>query len=224
MADVSILKDAEGFVFDLDGTLIDSAPDLHMIAADILHNLGLTPYSLTEIRGFIGHGLGNLVQQCLDGRNFTEVAHERQAVLDRFVRKYRLRPAVHSEIYPGTEDFLSALRAKGVKIGICTNKQHDIAATVIDELGLSRFVDSLVGGGRTQALKPDPAPIALCLSEMGVAQSAAVYIGDSETDEAAAHAAGLPFLLYEHGYRKKAVPDFSAAMSFGDFAALTESL
>lgn len=207
----------DGIVFDLDGTLIDSAPDLHAISARVLEELGLEPYSLSQITGFIGHGVASLVNQCLDGRGFSADAAERAKVLNRFLTLYAEAPADHARPFPGVEDTLQRLNAAGIRVGICTNKAHDIAARVVEALGFDKIVSCTIGGGRTPALKPDPASLLLCLEEMGIARENAVYVGDSETDEATAIAAGMPFILFLGGYRKKPVSAFQSAFSFDDY-------
>lgn len=213
------MKKLCAIVFDLDGTLVDSAPDLHAISSQILREEGLEPYSLEEMTSFIGHGVANLVKQCLDGRGVSADPAVRRELLSRFLAYYKAAPAEHARPFDGVVERLMTLKSKGLKIGICTNKAHDIAEVVIGALGFDAFTASLVGGGKTPAMKPDPSQLLLCLEEMGVSPENALYVGDSETDEATAFAASIPFILYRGGYRKKPADEFSAAFSFDDYGA-----
>lgn len=215
------MEQLNAIVFDLDGTLVDSAPDLHAISSRILREEGLEPYSLEEVSRFIGHGVPHLVRQCLDGRNVSTDPSVRGELLTRFLTYYKAAPAEYARPFPGVMDSLSHLRSRDLKIGICTNKVHDIAEIVIASLGFDKFVTSLVGGGKAGKMKPDPAPLLLCLEEMGTSPENAVYVGDSETDEATAFAASIPFILYRGGYRKKPADEFSAAFSFDDYGTFS---
>jgi phosphoglycolate phosphatase len=118
-------------------------------------------------------------------------------------------------------DALEALAARGHAIGLCTNKPEDSARAILDHFGLMPLFGAVVGGDRLAVVKPDPAPLHLCLSEMGFAAPAgAIFVGDSEVDAATARAAGLPFVLFTEGYRKGPVAALDPAALFDSFASL----
>lgn len=207
----------KGIIFDLDGTLVDSAPDLHVAANAMLAEFDLAPYSQDEIRGFIGHGIRNLVQKCLDGQAEMAACPDIETALASMIRHYSAAPATLSKLYGGLDCLLPSLAGKGMKLGVCTNKDEDIARKMIDLLGLGSFFGSVIGAAEGRKRKPDPEPVNLCLGELGLSPEETLYVGDSEADEAAAKAAALPFGFYTNGYRHAPVEAFSYAFRFDHF-------
>lgn len=205
-------------VFDLDGTLVDSAPDLHAAACAMLDERGLPPVTLDQVKSFVGNGIGKLVERCLDAVGYPDDPPGRAAALESFRAHYGADPAALTRPYTGVETMLADLAGDGYALGVCTNKPVEMAVDLLRQLGLFRYFGSVVGGGTVAALKPDPAPLVHCLAALGAAT--ALYVGDSETDAATARAAGVPFALYSGGYRKSAVEAFEAAFVFDRFEAL----
>ncbi len=138
-----------------------------------------------------------------------------------FKRHYAAAPAEKTIVFDGVREALEALKERGARMAVCTNKSEDLAWLALKGLGMNHFFDALVGGETLPVKKPDPEPLHECARRMGGAD-AVFYIGDSETDEKAAHAAGYPLLLYTAGYRKKPVEEFEAAGTFGHFSELPE--
>ena len=210
-------------VFDLDGTLIHSAPSLHHAVAAMLDDLGRPTVTLAQVTGFIGNGVARLVERSLaatggaddTGRALGDTRRARAL----FDAHYAAAPPTLTTLYPGARAALEALRAGGVTLGLCTNKPQIPAEKALAELDLSALFDVVVGGDAV-ALKPDPASLRLCLSRLGADTDTAVYVGDSETDAATARAAAAPFALYTQGYRSAPVETLGAAFAFDDFAAL----
>lgn len=200
-------------IFDLDGTLIDSVPDLAAAVNGVFAAEGAEAFTLPEIASFVGNGLAVLVARAMAARGLEASAHGRLAAA--VLAAYEAQPMARTLVYPGAADALAALQAAGHPLGLCTNKPEAAARAVLTGLGLAGFFGSIVGGGRGPALKPDPAPYLLCAEELGGGPS--VFVGDSEVDAETAAAARVPFLLFTEGYRKGPV---AAQASFADFADL----
>ena len=206
--------------FDLDGTLIDSAPDMHAAANLMLAERGLAPRTLDEIMSFVGNGVAKLVERCLNAANCPRESDMRTTALASFEAHYSAAPAERTTVYEGVRDTLEILHSESIRMGVCTNKPVEIAQDVLETLDLKPFFASVVGGGTLPVLKPDPAMLHHCVSELGCDRLEALYVGDSETDESTAKAAGMRFALYSGGYRNTPVEAFDAALIFHRFDAL----
>lgn len=203
-------------VFDLDGTLIDSAPDIHGIAKRLLAREGLAPITMAEARDFIGNGAPVFVAKMRAARGIPD--SEQARLLADFLGDYH--GAVHlTEIYPGVVAALDALAAAGFRLGICTNKPLRPTHAVLDHLGLSHHFGAVFGGDSLPVHKPDPAPLFATFTALGPT-GPRIYVGDSGVDAETAQRAGLPFLLYTEGYRKVPVADLPHDAAFSDFADL----
>ena len=202
-------------IFDLDGTLVDSVPDLQAALNTAFTAEGVAAFDLATVTSFIGNGMANLVHRGMAARGIEASAHPR--LLQATAAAYEAAPTAHSRVYPGVTLALEALKTAGHPLGICTNTPEGAARLVLDQLGLTPWFSSIVGGGRV-ALKPDPAPLRLCMRELGADQ--AIFVGDSEVDAETALAANLPFLLYTEGYRKSPAEDLPQTARFSDFSEL----
>ena len=203
-------------VFDLDGTLVDSVPDLAAALNRVFTAEGQAAFDLPTVTSFVGKGLANLVARAMEARSLDPADHKRLAA--SVLAAYEAEPSARTRIYPGVTGALDALRAKGHPLGLCTNKPEAAALLLLRDLGLAHHFDAVVGGGRIPALKPDPAPLWLCIRELGA--ESAIYVGDSEVDAETAQAARLPFLLYTEGYRKSPAAELPQTAAFSDFAEL----
>ncbi len=204
-------------IFDLDGTLIDSAPDIHAAANRVLRAEGLEEQSFTQVRSFIGRGVPHLIRQLLvaAGHGGEDVRQARMT--ERFVAGYE--DAVGLTLpYPGVAEALEHLRTAGHPLGICTNKPQAATRAVLAHLGLLDPFTVIVGGDSLAVRKPDPEPLHLAVSRLG--QPRAIFVGDSEVDAETAQAAGLPFLLFTEGYRKTPVDNLPQAGRFSHHATL----
>jgi phosphoglycolate phosphatase len=203
-------------VFDLDGTLVDSAPDIRAAVNRMLEGEGLSPLDLPTVVSFIGHGLPRLVARVMAVRGIPEDEHARLTQVTKLA--YDAAPAVLTRPYPAVPEVLESLADAGHPLGICTNKPEDSARALLADLGLAQWFGSVVGGDRLPRPKPDPAMLRTSIAELG--GGAAVFVGDSEVDAATAHAAGVPFLLFTEGYRHAPVAALNPAAMFGDHADL----
>lgn len=205
-------------IFDLDGTLCDSAPDLHSSANAMLADIDLNPLPLDLVRSFIGNGVPKLVERVMMASDIPFNADHHAELTAKFEAIYSANPADKTVLYPGVLTLLKGLKASGVPLGVCTNKVHKITLQVLEGLGISGFFGSVIGGDSLPTHKPDPAMLFACMKELGAENVA--YVGDSEVDAATAVAANIPFLLFSEGYRKSPVEDIPHDHVFADFAQL----
>ena len=210
-------------IFDLDGTLIDSAPDIHAAANRVFGRRGIG-FTRAEVQGFVGRGAPNLVARLAESRGLPFEGAAFEALLAEFLHEYEDAQGL-TTLYPGVREALDALALAGYRLGLCTNKPLAPTRAVLRHFGLEALFPVVIGGDSLPVKKPDPAPLLAALEALG--GGAAVFVGDSEVDAETAQAAAMPFLLYTEGYRKMAVealPHTAAFSDFKDLAALVAKL
>lgn len=204
-------------IFDLDGTLIHSAPDIHAAGNAVLESEGLPPIPYDQARSFIGNG----------ARVFLERMERASAGVNDPVRTERMRRTfahtyerAHAltRPYPGVPEALEALRSAGWALGLCTNKPIAPTRAILAHLRWTPLFQVVVGGDSLPVMKPDPAPLQKAMRAMG--DGPVIYVGDSEVDAATAVAAAVPFALFTEGYRKTPVDTIPHDRAFADWSAL----
>ena len=186
-------------IFDLDGTLVDSGPDLTAAMNAVLAEEGLPELAEATVRHLVGDGARALLRRgyAADGQAFPDGAAG-DALVERFIEHYRARLTDRTRPFPGAEACLDRLAGAGAALAVCTNKPHDLAVGVLEGLGLMGRFAEVLGRDSLPACKPDPAPLLEILRRTGRARG--VMIGDTMTDVAAARAAGMPVMLATFGY------------------------
>lgn len=184
-------------VFDLDGTLIDSAPDIRAAVNRMLEDEGRAPLDLPTVISFIGNGLPRLVARAMQARDCPPEDHDR--LTRATLAYYQAAPATLSRPYPGIHAALEALRSAGHRLGICTNKPEAPARAILADFDMAALFDVVVGGDTLAVRKPDPAPLIHAVEAMS---GPPVFVGDSEIDAETAARARIPFVLFTEGYRK----------------------
>lgn len=202
-------------VFDLDGTLIDSLPDIHLALNRMLAETGAAPVSEAQTRGFIGNGIPHLVRLAREAQGLPEA--RQAAMTEAMLRHYMAAPAALTRPYPGVVAALTALAGAGHRLGLCTNKALAPTQAILADLDLARHFQVVIGGDSLPQRKPDPAPLLAAFAALG---GPGLYVGDSEVDCATALAAEVPFALFTEGYRKTAPAELPHRVAFDDFAAL----
>lgn len=196
----------EAVVFDLDGTLIDSAPGLHLAACEMLAEMDLPQPDLPTVVGFIGSGAPKLVERCL--RWAGDVPGDHPEALTLFLRHYARDPMRGTTAYPGARALLAALAARGLKLGLCTNKPEAPTRAILAAMDLGPFA-AVLGGDTLPVRKPDPAPLLRVIADLGARPEATVYVGDSIVDWRTAQAARVAYIHVEGGYQTVPIPDFA---------------
>ncbi|MYM57075.1 phosphoglycolate phosphatase [Thalassovita mangrovi] len=202
-------------VFDLDGTLIHSAPDIRTIANSILRDEGLHLITLDETIDFIGNGASVFVAKMRAAREIPDVEHDR--ILGVFQDRYETVLELTAP-YPNVREALAHLTVAGHRLGLCTNKPMRATRAVLSHLSLTDPLDVIYGGDSLAQRKPDPAPLLAAFADLG--DGPCLYVGDSEVDAETADRAGVPFLLFTEGYRKTPAADLPHLATFSDFAEL----
>ncbi|MGY6696304.1 MAG: phosphoglycolate phosphatase [Roseinatronobacter sp.] len=210
-------------VFDLDGTLIDSAPDIWNAANRVLEEVKLPSVTFEQSRSFIGRGARIFVERmemAVTGENRAD----RTADLHRRFLHHYERAHENTRIYPYVPEALKDLASQGLRLGLCTNKPMAPTQAVLRHLGWAELFGSVIGGDTLPVAKPDPAPLHEAVARLGVGLSEIVYIGDSETDSETAEAAGARFGLYTEGYRKGPPDSLFHHFKFADYRQLGNHL
>ncbi len=211
-------------VFDLDGTLIDSAPDLRAAANAVLGEAGRPPLDLATIRSFVGDGVRRLIERAFaaTGPALEPAALDRATA--RYTALYEAAATVLTRPYDGVADTLRRLRGAGMTLGVCTNKPAAAAAIVLRELGLAAFFDGVSGGDSVAHRKPDPEHVLDALRRIGGTVPEAAMVGDNEHDIGAGKAAGLFTIAVTYGYARVPHAELGADRLIDRFDALAAVL
>lgn len=187
-------------VFDLDGTLVDTAPDLVRALNATMDLEGLPPVRLETVRQMVGQGARVLIERAARLRGLTYAPPRLDELTDAFIGFYRQDIARESKPFPGVEDALDALAALGAKLSVCTNKRTALSQQLLDALNLSARFSAIVGADSVPERKPHPDHYRAAVSRAGGVVRRSVMIGDSTADVAAARAAGAPAAVVSFGY------------------------
>jgi phosphoglycolate phosphatase len=209
-------------LLDLDGTLVDSVPDLAAALNRLMRARGLAGLSHSETASMVGDGVAKLVERAFAARGRTPDA----GAVGAFSADYLLHAAVETRPYPGVADGLRGLADEGWKLAVCTNKPERAARALLTALGLASLFAAIGGGDSFPVRKPDPAHLLATLKAAGGDPAHAVMAGDHANDVAAARGAGLPCIFAGWGYGAPAMAEGAAAVAhdFDDLAAMARKL
>jgi phosphoglycolate phosphatase len=215
-------------MFDLDGTLIETAPEIADATNDTLAQFGLPAVTQQQVNDWIGHGTQTLLVQALAATQGISQEAVRAAasfadISFAFVQHYGLRCGTRSHLYPYVREVLHILKGQGVKLAVVTNKEKRYTQVVLDAHQLAPLFDRVISGDTFTTKKPTPVGIEACLSQFGVARERALFVGDSSIDVATARNAGVPVWVLPYGYNMgepiescqpdRVVADFSALVA-----------
>jgi phosphoglycolate phosphatase len=209
-------------VFDLDGTLVDSVPDLRTALNQMLRERGRPPLSPPQVKQMVGDGVPTLVARALAASRADP--SEAVTALPRFLEIYEANAAELTRPYPGVPETLAVLRRRGYRTAICTNKPQRATIAVLQGLDLLPLFDGIAGGDYFPVKKPDRDHLLGLIHELAGTPEATAMIGDNENDAAAAHAAGVPLVLMRYGYARVDPDSLAADALLDDFAALPGTL
>lgn len=202
-------------VFDLDGTLVDSAPDIARAMSAAFAPLGVPAFPVDAIHGFIGAGAPIAIERAAKAAGVTLDQGQREELMQRFFATYREVSAQGNGIYPGAHDLLNGLRAGGWRLGLCTNKPDHVNEIAVRALKIDGYFGSIEGAREGRPKKPDPAMLLAVLDKLSVRPSDAVMIGDSPIDIAVARAVGTRAVVASFGYSREPVGTLGADAIIG---------
>lgn len=203
-------------VFDLDGTLIDSLPDIAWAVNEVLREDRLPALTEQTVGGFVGRGERVLVMRLIEATDLS--MGDFDTVLARFLGHYR--KATHrTRMMPGAREVLEELAGEGVPLGLCTNKPDGPLQAVLQALDLTDTFGAVIAGDILPSRKPDPAMLHWVMDRLGA--ETCLYVGDSEVDAETAQRAGVPFAFYTEGIRGIDVSDMPHDFRFSDFSAFS---
>ena len=209
---------------DLDGTLIDSLPDLAAAVGELLEGEGRPGLTPEAVAAMVGDGVPKLIERALAATGGVPPAPALAALVARYLPIYEARMTELTRPYPGAIETLRALKAAGWRLAVCTNKPEAPSRAILAGLGFAGLFEAVSGGDSLAVKKPHPGHLLGLLEALGAAPGAAVMLGDSANDILAARAAGLPAIAIAHGYGGTPARELGADRVIECFAELPAAL
>jgi phosphoglycolate phosphatase len=207
---------------DLDGTLVDSAEDIRAALNQLMAESGRDPVGPAEIKTMIGDGVGKLIERAVAARGGDPA--DAPGLVPRFLALYEPNAARSTRPYPGVPETLRALKARGLRLAVVTNKPEAATREILGSLGLAALIEVVVAGDTIEQRKPHPAPVLLALHRLGVSPAEAVMVGDNHHDVSAARAAGVRAIAVTYGYSHVPHAELGADRLISSFCELLEAL
>jgi len=215
----------EGLIFDLDGTLIDSAPDIAASINAYFAEQGWPKLKTDYVAGFIGNGPRRLLLDMMLELGLPSDDDTVGRAVAGYLAAYNRTPSRHTRFYKAVKEDLHMLSASGFQLGVCTNKPHEITLRILDILGIGHLFSAVAGSDNVPACKPDPIHLLTVANRMGLASGSWVYIGDTTVDQRTAARAGVPFYAVPWGSgRHLDVAPAHRLTRLSDLAALRQPL
>jgi phosphoglycolate phosphatase len=215
-----LVFDEAVIAFDLDGTLVESAPDLIGTLNVLLVERGLAPFPIVAARHLMGGGPRRMLERALHQAGASASEDELDALMERYIPLYLEHIADHSHAYEDVEMVLDGFRAAGARLLVCTNKRTDLSKALLDALGLLDRFDAVVGPDRVSARKPDPAHLIEAIAIAGGRLDRALMVGDSSADVGSARRAAVPVVAVSWGYTEIPPAELGADAVIDRFAEL----
>ena len=212
-------------IFDLDGTLVNTAPDLMNAHNHVMKKFGYETKSTEDIRKLVGKGAKSLIGRSVWGqarKEFSKIDDDgiKKEMVTEFINFYAKNIANESKLINGAYDFLKWCKENEISMGVCTNKQEHLAVDLLKQIKVYDFFEYVAGSNTFDFCKPDPRHLTNVIEIMQGDIKKSIMIGDSETDGNAAKAAGIPFILLEDGYTEKNVNEISHDHLIRDFVGI----
>ena len=219
------MKQQYTILFDLDGTLVDTAPDLMHAHNHVMKKFGYPTKSTEEIRNLVGQGAGAMLGRSIWGqakKEFGKVQNEKikKEMVKEFVDFYGKNIVNESTLIDGVKDFLIWSKKKNISMAVCTNKQEHLAIDLLKKIGIYDFFEYVAGHNTFDYCKPDPRHLTTVIEILNGDLKKTLMIGDSETDANAAKDAGIPLILLEDGYTEKKITDIYHNHLIKDFVGI----
>ena len=210
------------FIFDLDGTLVDTAPDFKNSINYMLNELNESEVSLDEIRNWVGYGARELIRRTVVDKNIPHDEKRIEEMLKIFLLHYTHNIDDDSVLFNNVKNVLEFLKNNGIKLAVCTNKMERLSNILLEKLNVLHMFDYLVGGDSLIRSKPDPFPLLNICEKLNTEISDSIMIGDSATDLNAGKGAGMPVVLVSYGYTDNKDIYNEADLVINDFSQLKE--
>ena len=212
-------------LFDLDGTLADTAPDLMKAHNHVMNKFGYSSKSMDEIRNLVGRGAAVMIGRSIWGsarKELSKISDEeiRKNMTKEFINYYEKNLVVETKLLKGVYKFLEWAKSENISMGVCTNKQEHLAIELLKKIKIYDFFEYVAGGNTFDVCKPNPKHITNMVEIMGGEIKKTIMIGDSENDADAAKAAGVPMILVEDGYTEKKIEQIYHNHLIKDFVGL----
>ena len=212
-------------LFDLDGTLADTAPDLMKAHNHVMNKFGYSSKSMDEIRNLVGRGAAVMIGRSIWGsarKELSKISDEKikKDMTKEFIKFYENNLEVETQLLKGVENFLYWAKSNGISMGVCTNKQEHLAIELLKKINIYDFFEYVAGGNTFDYCKPDPRHITNMVEIMGGDIRKTIMIGDSENDADAAKSAGVPMILVEDGYTEKKIDQIYHNHLIKDFVGI----
>ena len=212
-------------LFDLDGTLADTAPDLMKAHNHVMNKFGYSSKSMDEIRNLVGRGAAVMIGRSIWGsarKELSKISDEKikKDMTKEFIKFYENNLVVETQLLKGVENFLYWAKSNNISMGVCTNKQAHLAIELLKKINIYDFFEYVAGGNTFDYCKPDPRHITNMVEIMGGDIRKTIMIGDSENDADAAKSAGVPMILVEDGYTEKKIDQIYHNHLIKDFVGI----
>jgi phosphoglycolate phosphatase len=217
-------RSAPVLLCDLDGTLIDSAPDLAAALGDLLVREGRVRLSIEAVKTMVGDGVPKLIERAFAATGAVPPAEQLGALVERYLPLYEVRMTELTRPYPGAIEALGALKGAGWRLAVCTNKPEAPSQAIVSTLGFAGLFEAVAGGDSFPVKKPDPGHLLGLLGQIGAEPDSAVMLGDGLNDALAARRAGLPLIAVAHGYGRVPVEELGADLVIETFSELAGAL
>ena len=214
-------------LFDLDGTLIDTAPDLMNAHNHVMQKFGYETKSTNEIRNLVGKGAASMIGRSLWNqarKELKKIEDEKikSKMVDEFIDYYGKNIAVESKLLPGVLEFLNWCKKNNISMAVCTNKTEHLAVDLLKQINVYDYFEYVAGYNTFDYCKPDPRHLTNVIEIIQGELKKSIMIGDSETDSESAKAAGLPFILVEDGYTDKTINEIYHNHLIKDFNGIEQ--
>ena len=209
-------------LFDLDGTLVDTAPDFRNSVNYMLEHYSEQPVTLEEIRDWVGYGGRELIRRTMLAKKIEFDDAKLDTMLELFLSHYTENIDDDSKLYDNVKETLVFLKDNNITLSVCTNKDEKLSNTLLEKLDVLHLFDYLVGAHTFEKRKPHPMPILKTLEHLNMSKDEAVMIGDSITDLKSAQGAGIPIVLVDYGYTDNKDIYNEADLVISNFSKLKE--
>ncbi len=214
----------DAVILDLDGTIVDSAPEFLATVNRLFDELDRPAVSLDQVRNFMGYGIVALLEHAFEATGKLPDLDEFEIHVTRAIELFYAHHLELTRPFPGVVETLDRLRSTGVRFGLCTNKPHQGAKETLEGLGLDQFFSSVVGRGEAPAQKPDAAHVYAVIEHLQAEPASVVMVGDTETDIEAAKNARVASVAVSYGYSRVPVAELGADQIIDEFAQLPGAL